>query len=299
MQPLILILQSTAQNSMHDRFERVIGNELTRLGLRYRNPILESRDRWIAAVDWNGPEYGRLARHPELKRSLHALFDPMTIDFFLLTESAYFTKKRVVAFDLDSTLIQAEGIDEFARELGVYEKVAAITERAMKGEMDFVRSFEERVACLRGLTVTQIENVRSRVSLTPGAVELLEGVARFGAKSIILSGGFDRLAELVRTKGPVERIHTNHLEMENGVCTGKFRPPVIDGAKKAELLRAYMNEKGLTADEVIAIGDGSNDIAMLKLAGIGVSYRGKTALNEIADGVLRTESLARALTLLS
>jgi len=294
MQALVLVLLGDAIGTMPGGFDRALAGKLGPLGLRFRDLVAESRDRWIAAFDWERDgEFGRLSRHPDLKRAVHAIFDPLGIDFFLLSDSVYFAKKKLVAFDLDSTLVQAEGIDELAREMGAYEAVARVTERAMRGEIEFERSFAERVACLAGLTAAQIESVRARVKLNPGVGGLLRAIRAAGAETIILSGGFEPLAELVRRAGPVAWTATNRLEMENGACTGGFVEPVIDGAAKAELLRRRMDERGLSPAEVIAVGDGSNDVAMLEVAGLGVSYRGKPRLNEVADGVLTSPDLSR------
>lgn len=290
----ILILLGDAIGSLPGGVENAVCPDLSKLGLGFEEPVQEAGDRWVGRFRLSPvSQFTRLREHPELKRALHAIFDPLAMDFFLLSESAYFTKKKLVAFDLDSTLIQAEGIDEFARELGVYEKVARITERAMRGEIEFKQSFAERVACLQGLTQTQIEAVRMRTQLSPGVPKLLRAIARYGAQTAILSGGFDPLAELVRRAGPVSRTATNRLEMRDGVCSGGFVPPVIDGQTKASLLRELMTERGLLPDEVIAVGDGSNDIAMLAEAGVGISYRGKPKLNAAADGVLNSDDLSR------
>lgn len=202
-------------------------------------------------------------------------------------------------FDLDSTLIDGEGVDEFARELGVYDEVAKITERAMRGEIDFAESLRLRVEKLKGLTLSDIDRVYDRIPLMPGALELFGELKLRGHSIGIISGGFDLLAErYARDLGGVEALVVNELEMENGSATGKVVPPIVDSTEKAKALAHIAKELGIPLSHTVATGDGANDIPMLKLAGFGIAFRGKPKLREVAKASIDEKNLAKILDLL-
>lgn len=208
-------------------------------------------------------------------------------------------EQGLFVFDMDSTLIDGEGVDEFARELGRYDETAAITEAAMRGEMDFDESLRQRVAMLKGLTLADIDRVYDRVPLMTGALELIGELKLMGHLIGIISGGFDLLAErYARDIGGADALVMNQLDLVDGICTGKVIPPIVNAEEKAKALVLVANELGITLTHTVAIGDGANDIPMLKSAGFGIAYRGKPKLREVAKACIDEKDLRRVLDLM-
>lgn len=200
---------------------------------------------------------------------------------------------------MDSTLVDGEGVDEFARELGRYDEVARITESAMRGEIDFAESLTKRVALLRGLTIADIDRVYDRMPLMPGALELVADLRKRGHKLALLSGGFDLLAErYARDLGGIDFVHVNQLELVDGEATGKLLPPIVDAAGKAQGLEKAAQLFGIPLSRTVAIGDGANDIPMLERAGFGIAFRGKPKLRAVAKASIDEKDLSRILEFL-
>jgi phosphoserine phosphatase len=233
-----------------------------------------------------------------MKKQLLRIANQQGVDIALQAEGLYRRAKRLVAFDMDSTLIQNEVIDEFARELGVFDEIAAVTHAAMRGAMDFDESLRARVAKLRGLTLEQIERVYAKIELTPGAEDLIRVLGKLGYKTALISGGFECIAERVRARLGIDFAHANQLEIENGRATGRVLPPIVNAERKAELLRQIAATQGIALDQVIAIGDGANDIPMLECAGLGIAFNAKPAVRQRADLAMNTKSLRSVLYLL-
>jgi phosphoserine phosphatase len=206
--------------------------------------------------------------------------------------------KRLIVFDMDSTLIQVEVIDELARAHGVADKVAAITERAMAGELDFEQSLIERVSLLKGLTVDKVEEVARSLPLSDGAETLCSVLHRLGLKTAVISGGFTIAADVVKRRLSLDYAYANTLVIEDGVLTGKVTPPIVDRARKAELLSAIAEDHGISLEQTIAVGDGANDSEMIELAGLGIAFHAKPKLKEAADTSLSGGGLDRILYLL-
>ncbi len=206
--------------------------------------------------------------------------------------------KRLIVFDMDSTLIQCEVIDELARAHGVADKVAAITERAMAGELDFEQSLIERVSLLKGLTVDKVEEVARSLPLSDGAETLCSVLHRLGLKTAVISGGFTIAADVVKRRLSLDYAYANTLVIEDGVLTGKVTPPIVDRARKAELLSAIAEDHGISLEQTIAVGDGANDSEMIELAGLGIAFHAKPKLKEAADTSLSGGGLDRILYLL-
>jgi phosphoserine phosphatase len=205
-------------------------------------------------------------------------------------------EKGLFVFDMDSTLIDGEGIDEFARELGVYDAVAAITVRAMRGDLDFDESLRLRVGMLKGLTLADIDRVYDRIPLTPGALELIGELKLMGHCIGIISGGFDLLAErYARDIGGADALVMNQLDLHEGICTGTVIPPIVNAAEKAKALVLVAGELGIPLTHTVAIGDGANDIPMLQQAAFGIAFRGKPKLREVAKACIDEKNLARVL----
>ncbi len=183
--------------------------------------------------------------------------------------------RRLVVTDVDSTFIQQEVIELLAEHAGTRDQVAEVTERAMRGELDFAASLRERVATLRGVPVEALDAVRAAVRLSPGAAELVAECRRRGWAFGLVSGGFEEIVRPLAQSLGITRVRANRLEVADGVLTGRTLGTVIDRAVKAETLRAWAAEEGLDLADTVAIGDGANDLDMLGLAGIGVAYRAK------------------------
>jgi phosphoserine phosphatase len=193
-------------------------------------------------------------------------------------------RKRLLLADMDSTIIEQEVVDELAALAGVGPEVSAITERTMRGELAFEPALRERVALLEGLPATAIETViRDRISFSPGGRTLVATMKAHGAFTAIVSGGFTDFTGHVAEALGFESHEANRLVIENGRLTGRVAEPVLGQTAKVEALRRLMAKLGIAADDVIAVGDGANDIAMLQLAGLGVAFHGKPAVRAAAD----------------
>ena len=197
------------------------------------------------------------------------------IDVAFQHDNVYRRNRRLVAFDMDSTLIQTEVIDELAKLAGVGDQVAAITEAAMRGELDFQGSFRRRVALLKGLPESQLHQVLQRIPLMDGAERLVSTLQRLGYKTAILSGGFTFVGRELQKRLGIDYLHANELDVVDGVVTGEVRTPIVDGPRKAALLEQIAASEGLSMEQVIAVGDGANDLPMLRLAGLGIAFRAK------------------------
>ena len=205
---------------------------------------------------------------------------------------------RLFIADMDSTIIGVECIDELADIAGVKQEVAAVTEAAMRGEMDFEQAIHARVGKLKGLPLSALQECYDmRVRLNAGAEALLCGMKRHGAHAALVSGGFTFFSERVAAAAGFDENRANRLEDDGAHLTGKVIPPILGQAAKAERLAAICAEKGITADEVVAIGDGANDLAMIRAAGLGIAYRAKPALRAEADAVLDHSDLSAVLAL--
>jgi len=222
----------------------------------------------------------------------------LDLDLAVQEDNLYRRSRRLVCFDMDSTLIQAEVIDELAKVAGVGEEVAAITEQAMRGELDFVESFGRRLALLKGLDESVLQEVARGLPITAGAERLIRILKHFGYKVAILSGGFTYFANHLRDKLGIDYVYANELDFDNGKLTGKVRGDVIDGERKALLLRQLAEREGISLEQVIAVGDGANDLPMLAIAGLGIAFHAKPVVKEQARHSIATLGLDAILYLL-
>lgn len=220
------------------------------------------------------------------------------MDIAVQEDNVYRRNRRLVCFDMDSTLITQEVIDELALEAGVGEQVAEITERAMQGELDFQQSFRARVALLKGLDASVLPQIAERLTITDGAERLISTLKSLGYKTAILSGGFQYFAEYLQQKLGIDEVHANILDVENGVVTGVVKGDIVDGARKALLLQQLSEKFGISTEQVIAVGDGANDLPMLSLAGLGVAFRAKPLVRENANQAISSVGLDGILYLL-
>jgi phosphoserine phosphatase len=206
----------------------------------------------------------------------------LSIDIAFQHESIFRRNRRLFAFDMDSTLIQGEVIDELARMAGVGEEVARITEATMRGELNFDDSFRRRVALLKGLKSERVHTLLDAIPLADGAERLIRTLRLLGYKTAILSGGFTFFARDLQQRLGIDYVHANELEMTGGEVTGGVSEPIMNGARKAEKLEEIARAEGFSLEQCIAVGDGANDIPMLNLAGMGIAYRAKPVVREKA-----------------
>ena len=233
-----------------------------------------------------------------LKRALLQLAMGSPFDIALQREGLYRRSKRMVVMDMDSTLIRIEVIDELARAHGVYEQVSHITERAMHGEMDYDESLRQRVALLEGLPVRVLRELAASLPLTEGAETLVRVLKRLGFRTAVISGGFSVAAEALQARLGIDSAFSNVLEEQDGKLTGRTVGPIVNARRKAELLEQLAREQGLLLDQVIAVGDGANDLLMLQRAGLGIAFRAKPKLREAADTSISAGGLDTILYLL-
>jgi phosphoserine phosphatase len=206
--------------------------------------------------------------------------------------------KRLIVFDVDSTLIQGEVIEMLAARVGAQDAVAAITDAAMRGELDFAASLRQRVATLAGLPAEVLEDVGQQLELTPGARTTLRTLRRLGYYVGVVSGGFRQVIEPLAHELMLDFVAANELEIVDGELTGRVAGPIIDRAGKAKALRDFAHEACVPMEQTVAVGDGANDIDMLAAAGLGVAFNAKPALREVADASLSHPYLDTVLFLL-
>ncbi len=239
-----------------------------------------------------------LADQAVLREKFLAVSNDLNVDIAVQEDNVYRRNRRLVAFDMDSTLIEAEVIDELAAAAGVGEQVAEITERAMRGELDFTESFHERVGLLKGLSGDVLQEIAERLPVTEGAERLIRNLNSLGYTTVILSGGFNYFGNYLKEKLGIDYVFANELDMENGIVTGKVTGTVVDGNRKAQLLREIAEKEGIRLEQTIAVGDGANDLPMLSIAGLGIAFRAKPMVQESAKQSISTLGLDGVLYLL-
>ncbi len=210
------------------------------------------------------------------------------VDVSFQRDDIYRRSRRLICFDMDSTLIDTEVIDELAERAGVGEQVRAITESAMRGEIDFKESFEQRVALLKGLDVSVMEDIAKNLPITDGLERLMRILKRVGYKTAILSGGFTYFGQYLRQQYGFDYVYANELEVEDGKLTGRYQGEIVDGNRKAELLRLLCQFESINIAQAVAVGDGANDLPMLTLAGLGIAFHAKPKVKATAKQSIST-----------
>jgi phosphoserine phosphatase len=261
-----------AQHGLNvDRIERLSG----RLSLAVHSP------------DANACVELTLSGDSSSEQSMRAAFlataHDLKIDIAFQRESIFRRNRRLFAFDMDSTLIEGEVIDELAKLAGVADEVVKVTEAAMRGEIEFQESFRRRVALLRGLKETRVRELLDNIPLVEGAEQLIGTLKMLGYKTAILSGGFNFFAQHLQKRLGIDYVFANDLDIADGVVSGEVRTPIVDGARKAELLQEIARLENISLDQVVAVGDGANDLPMLGIAGMGIAFRAKPLVRQTAS----------------
>ena len=234
----------------------------------------------------------------QLRHDLLAITRDDEVDVAFQADDIYRRNRRLIVFDMDSTLIQCEVIDELARAAGAGDQVAAITEAAMRGEIPFNESFERRLATLAGLDASVLAEIADALPITEGAERLISNLKRLGYRVGILSGGFDYFANHLKQRFGLDCVSANELDIVDGKLTGRVKGEIVNGEKKAELLRTMASELGIDMRQTIAVGDGANDLPMLSIAGLGVAFHAKPLVKENARHAISTLGLDGILYLL-
>lgn len=235
---------------------------------------------------------------PQLRRVLALSAAEHGVDIAVSPGGLARRGRRLLVMDVDSTLIQDEVIELLAAHAGREAEVAAVTERAMRGELDFEESLHERVRCLAGLDISVFDEVRRAIRLTPGARTLVRTVRRLGFSVAVVSGGFIEIVQPLATELGIDRAHANKLQVRDGKLTGRVDGPVVDRAEKARALRRFAEAEGLPLSRTVAVGDGANDLDMLAAAGLGIAFNAKPVVREQADASVNVPYLDTVLFML-
>jgi phosphoserine phosphatase len=233
----------------------------------------------------------REANFSLLRQDLTTVAKKIGMDIIAQPEHVFKKRKKVIVFDMDSTIVDGEIIDEMARFAGVGKKVAILTEKGMRGEIDFSESLRARVSLLKGLKIKNLESIAKTVKLTKGSEELVAALKEMGFKVALLSGGFSFFTDVLKKRLGFDYAFGNELEIKEGRLTGRIKGKIIDARRKAEVLDDICRKEGITREEVVAVGDGSNDQIMVANAGLGIAFNAKEILNKVADGAITKDHM--------
>ena len=254
-----------------------------------RVPLDQVDDKIIACVEFSAR--GSVEDISALRADFADLASEMDVDIAFQEDNMYRRTRRLVCFDMDSTLIEAEVIDELAKAAGVGDQVSAITEAAMRGELDFNESFQRRMVLLKGLDESVLKAIAEQLPVTEGAQRLISTLKNLGYKTAILSGGFNYFGRYLQAKLGIDYMYANELDIVDGKVTGKVKGDIVNGARKAELLKSLAEKEGISLKQVVAVGDGANDLPMLSIAGLGIAFRAKPLVRAEAKQSISTLGL--------
>ncbi len=257
-------------------------------GINIEKTSLTARDNLISIeflIDIRGTNL------ENVKKQLKEEVESFGLDIVIQPYSVFKRDKRLIVFDMDSTIVDAEIIDEIARAAGVGDEVKKITKMAMNGEINFDEALKERVKLLKGLPVKVLEKIYNEVKLTPGAKELIQSLKSAGYKTALISGGFTYFTEKIKKELGFDYAFGNELEIKDGKLTGRIKGRIINAEEKARIIEELAKKEGISKENIVAVGDGANDRIMLKNAGLGIAFNAKKALKEIADGTLSKDNL--------
>ncbi|NIQ37326.1 MAG: phosphoserine phosphatase SerB [Proteobacteria bacterium] len=236
-------------------------------------------------VDVRGADFGKLGN------ALMGAAEKIQMDLVVQPEWAYQKRKKLIVFDMDSTIVDAEIIDELAKKTGADDKVRELTARGMAGAIDYEKSLRKRVSLLRGLPLVALDTMVSTLKLTKGTEELISALKEMGFKIALISGGFTYFTDVLKKRLGFDYAYGNELEIENGVLTGNIKGPIIDGRTKAAIVEEICQQEGMSQDEVVAVGDGSNDQIMVANAGLGIGFNATEVLKKVAAGSISKDHL--------
>ncbi|MGQ0536559.1 MAG: phosphoserine phosphatase SerB [Methanobacteriota archaeon] len=280
---VITILGSDKVGVMH-----AITSSIAKHGINIERMHHVARGDFMAfeiTIDGTGHNLGAL------RTELREVCEGIGVDAVIQPDSMFRARKRLVVFDMDSTIIEGEVVNELARVAGVEAEVARLTERAMKGELDFPASLRERVRMLRGLPLASLEEIARGLKLTPGTEDLITALKAMGFRIALISGGFTFFTDHLKNELGFDYTYANDLVIRDGLVTGEVREPILDSERKAEIVRELAKKEGLRMEEVVAIGDGANDRIMVKNAGLGIAFNAKDVLKQVAHGSISKDNL--------
>ena len=241
---------------------------------------------------------GQIANKSAITAKFMQISHDLDVDIAFQEDNIYRRNRRLVCFDMDSTLIQAEVIDKLAELAGVGDEVKAITEAAMQGEIDFNESFKRRMKLLKGLSEEVLQEVAIKLPITKGARRLINTLKNYGFKTAILSGGFTYFGHYLQKELGIDYVYANQLEIKDGALTGNYIGEIVNGEKKAAYLREIAKKEGIDISQTIAVGDGANDLPMLNLAGLGIAFHAKPTVKDNAQSSISSIGLDGVLYLL-
>jgi phosphoserine phosphatase len=254
-----------------------------------RTPLYNEDDSLRSCIELS--VRGALSNRNAIQKQLVSLSAELDVDISFQEDNMFRRNRRLICFDMDSTLIKTEVIDELADRAGVGEQVRAITESAMRGEIDFHESFTQRVALLKGLESSVLRDIADHLPIMEGADKLMSILKQCGFKIAILSGGFTYFGEVLKKRFGADYVYANELEIQDGKLTGNYIGDVVDGKRKAELLRLIAQVEHIDLQQTIAVGDGANDLPMINLAGLGIAFHAKPKVKESAGQSISTIGL--------